>query len=57
MATTSSSLGWMSTWTLLLEILQANYHQFKDRGRLGSGDEDAKEIDMLGRKQRWSIGA
>ena len=35
-----------------LEILQANY-ELKNRGRLGSGVEDAKEIDMLGRKLRW----
>ena len=35
-----------------LQILQANY-ELKKRGRLGSGDEDAKEIDMLGRKLRW----
>ena len=35
-----------------LEILQANY-ELKNRGRLGSGVEDTKEIDMLGRKLRW----
>ena len=35
-----------------LEILQANY-ELKNRGRLGSGDENTKEIDMLGRKLRW----
>ena len=35
-----------------LEVLQANY-ELKNRGRLGSGDEDAKEIDILGSKLRW----
>ena len=35
-----------------LGVLQANY-ELKNRGRLGSGDEDAKVIDMLGRKLRW----
>ena len=36
----------------ILEVLQANC-ELKNRGRLGSGDEDAKVIDMLCRKLRW----
>ena len=28
-------------------------YELKDRGRLGSGDHDKKEVDMLGRKIRW----
>ena len=38
-------------------VLRAN-HELKSRGRLGSGDEDAKVIDMLGRKLRrydWGL--
>ena len=35
-----------------LGILQGN-PELKNRGRLGSGDEDTKEIDILGKKLRW----
>ena len=35
-----------------LESLKSEY-DLKDRGRLGSGEHDIKEIDMLGRKIRW----
>ena len=33
-------------------VLKANY-EIKVRGRLGSGERDVQEIDMLGRKIRW----
>ena len=36
----------------VLRVKKDNY-ELKDRGRLGSGDHDKKEIDMLGRKIRW----
>ena len=32
----------------ILQVLKANY-ELKNRGRLGSGDKDVKQIDMLGR--------
>ena len=40
-----------------LESLKSEY-ELKDRGRLGSGEHDIKEIDMLGRKisyHEWGI--
>ena len=36
----------------VLRVLKENY-ELKDRGRLGSGDHDKREVDMLGRKIRW----
>ena len=36
----------------VVRVLKDNY-ELKDRGRLGSGDHDMKEVDMLGRKIRW----
>ena len=36
----------------VLGALEANY-QIQVRGRLGSGEGDVKDIDMLGRKIRW----
>ena len=36
----------------VLGVLKAHY-DLKDRGRLGSGPEDKREIDMLGRTIRW----
>ena len=36
----------------VLRVLKDNY-ELKDRGRLGSGDHNMKEVDMLGRKIRW----
>ena len=36
----------------VLRVLKENF-ELKDRGRLGSGDHDNREVDMLGRKIRW----
>ena len=36
----------------VLRVLKENY-ALKDRGRLGSGDHDKREVGMLGRKIRW----
>ena len=36
----------------ILGVLKGQY-ELKDRGRLGSGANDKKEIDLLGRKIRW----
>ena len=36
----------------MLRVLKENY-ELKDRGRLGSGDHDKREVDMLGRNFRW----
>ena len=36
----------------VLGVLKEHY-ELKDRGRLGSGESDKREIDMLGRKIRW----
>ena len=36
----------------VLKVLEERY-ELKNRGRLGSGAEDKKEIDMLGRKIEW----
>ena len=37
---------------LVLCALKEHY-ELKDRGRLGSGENDKKEVDLLGRKIRW----
>ena len=36
----------------VLRVLKGSY-ELKDRGRLGSGDHDTREVDMLGRKIWW----
>jgi hypothetical protein len=36
------------------KVLQDAY-EIKDRGRLGSGESDLKEVDMLGRRLKWHI--
>ena len=36
----------------VLRVLKENY-ELKDRGRLGCGDHDKREVDMLGRKIGW----
>ena len=36
----------------VLSVLE-EHHELKDRGRLGSGENGKKEVDLLGRKIRW----
>ena len=36
----------------VLGVLKESF-ELQDRGRLGSGANDAKEVQMLGRKVRW----
>ena len=36
----------------VLSVLKEHY-EFKDRGRWGSGENNKKEVDLLGRKIRW----
>ena len=36
-----------------LKLMQSKY-ELKNRGRLGSGRSDAREVDMLGRKIKWN---
>ena len=37
-----------------LQAFEGKY-ELKNRGRLGSGERDLKEIDILGRKIRWFV--